>query len=174
MKTALALGVLTVAVAAMTHRVAAQTPAPAPAWAVPGEEVVDPYAVSDANAGATPLADRAVFEAFHGKAGIDRIIDDLVDRSFTDPRTKDIFVAFDRVRIKRTLSEQVCHVLGGGCAYTGRDMAAAHKDMGLVGSDMNALVENLQLAMDREGVPFGAQNRLLAKLAPMKREMSTR
>ena len=31
------------------------------------------------------------------------------------------------------------------------------------------LVENLQWAMRREGVPFAAQNRLLAKLAPMKR-----
>jgi hemoglobin len=34
-------------------------------------------------------------------------------------------------------------------------------------ADMNALVENLQTAMREAGVPFAAQNRLLAKLAPM-------
>ena len=34
-------------------------------------------------------------------------------------------------------------------------------------SDMNALVENLQQAMREENVPFAAQNRFLAKLAPM-------
>jgi hemoglobin len=34
---------------------------------------------------------------------------------------------------------------------------------------MGALVENLQWAMRREDVPFPAQNRLLAKLAPMRR-----
>ena len=37
-------------------------------------------------------------------------------------------------------------------------------------ADMGALVENLQAAMRKEGVPFGAQNRFLAKLAPMKRD----
>lgn len=33
--------------------------------------------------------------------------------------------------------------------------------------DLNALVENLQAAMREAGVPFAAQNLLLAKLAPM-------
>jgi hemoglobin len=32
----------------------------------------------------------------------------------------------------------------------------------------------LQLAMDKQGVPFRAQNKLLAKLAPMHREIITR
>ncbi len=65
-------------------------------------------------------------------------------------------------------------MLGGGCDYTGRDMKTAHKDMGLQAADMNALVENLQAAMRREGVPFADQNRLLAKLAPQKRDMMER
>jgi hemoglobin len=39
---------------------------------------------------------------------------------------------------------------------------------------MNILVEHLQHAMDREGVPFAAQNRFLAKLAPMKRDVVER
>jgi hemoglobin len=35
-------------------------------------------------------------------------------------------------------------------------------------------VENLQWAMDKEGVAFRAQNRLLAILAPMHRTVVTR
>jgi hypothetical protein len=38
----------------------------------------------------------------------------------------------------------------------------------------NALVENLQTAMREAGVPFAAQNRLLAKLAPMSGHMVER
>ncbi len=53
-------------------------------------------------------------------------------------------------------------------------MKTSHKDMGLQDADFNALVENLQKAMDQEGVPFRAQNRLLAKLAPMQRSVVTR
>ena len=48
-------------------------------------------------------------------------------------------------------------------------MHDAHANMGIQDADMAALVENLQAAMRREHVAFPAQNRLLAKLAPMRR-----
>ncbi|OYW30029.1 MAG: group 1 truncated hemoglobin [Caulobacter sp. 12-67-6] len=140
----------------------------------PGEQPVDPYVQSNANAGAKPMDDTRVFEAFRGKDGLVRIAADTVDRSMADPRIKEIFATTDVPRLKRTLAEQFCYVLGGGCAYSGRDMAAVHKDMGVTNRDMNALIENLQLAMDKEGVPFFAQNKLLAKLAPMQRSVVER
>jgi hemoglobin len=143
-------------------------------WHLPGEDKVDPYTVSDANAGAAPITDPRVLAAFHGKEGIHRIIDAAVTMSHDDPRISEIFQKTDLVRLKRTLYEQVCYVLGGGCAYTGRDMKTAHKHLGLQPSDMNALVENLQVAMRKEGVPFPDQNKLLAKLAPQKRDMIER
>ncbi len=136
----------------------------------PDEEAVEPYAASDANAGARPFEGDAMWTAFHGAAGVSRVVDDLVDRSLADPRIKEIFQAHDMVRLRRTLKEQFCYILNGGCAYTGRDMAAAHKDMGLQNADFNALVEHLQLAMDREKIGFRDQNRFLAKLAPMQRK----
>jgi hemoglobin len=135
----------------------------------PGEQSVEPYAQSNANAHARPMADTATFEAFKGKAGLARIAADMVDLSMADARIKDIFATTDVPRLKRTLAEQFCYALGGGCDYTGRDMAAVHKDMGVTNKDFNAMVENLQKAMEKEGVPFFAQNKLLAKLAPMQR-----
>lgn len=135
----------------------------------PGEEPVAPYAQSNANAGATPFKGTRMWKAFHGKAGVDRIVDELVDRNISDPRIADIFKGQDVVRIRRLLKEQFCYILGGGCTYTGRAMADAHKDMGLQQADFNALVENLQAAMRHEHVPFFAQNAFLAKLAPMER-----
>lgn len=143
-------------------------------WHRAGEEKVDPYTVSNANADASPITDPKVLEAFHGKDGIRRIVETTVTTSHDDPRISEIFKKTDLVRLKRTLFEQLCYVLGGGCDYTGRDMKTAHKDMGLQASDMNALVENLQVAMKKEGVPFAAQNKLLAKLAPQKRLMMER
>ena len=140
-------------------------------WSVAGEEAIDPYTASDANAGAQPFVGDEMFLAFHGKAGVDRIVSDMLDRSFADPRISDIFRSTDRVRLQRVLGEQFCYLLGGPCAYSGRDMATAHRDMGVQPGDMNALVENLQLAMDKEGISFRTQNRFLAKLAPMKRDI---
>jgi hemoglobin len=142
----------------------------------PGEKPLTEPVKGDpaTNAGATPIQGDAVIKAFHGKDGVYRVVNDTIDRGMADPRISDIFKSHDIVRLKRTLSEQVCYLIGGPCVYSGKDMAVSHKDMGLQVSDMNALVEDLQLAMDKEGVPFRAQNQLLAKLAPMKHEVVTR
>ena len=141
---------------------------------MPGEEAVDPYTVSDANAGAQPFAGMAMFDAFHGQEGVNRVVDDMLDRSVADPRIAGIFAATDMVRLRRTLKEQFCYLLGGPCTYTGRSMQDAHDDIGLQPADMGALVEHLQDAMATEGVPFHTQNRFLAKLAPMRRDVVTR
>jgi hemoglobin len=135
----------------------------------PAEEPVEPYAQSNANAGAAPFEGEAMLNAFHGRAGIERIVDETVDLSVRDPRIKDIFEGHDLVRLRRVVKEQFCFILNGGCDYSGRDMRATHRDMGLQNADFNAFVEHLQTAMEHERIPFRAQNRFLAKLAPMQR-----
>jgi hemoglobin len=141
---------------------------------VTGEFPVDPYVADNANAGAAPYTGEALARGFGGRDGIARIAARTVELSEADPRIAKIFVSHDMVRLKRTLAEQFCYLLGAGCDYSGRDMASAHRDMGLTKADMNALVENLQAAMREAQVPFAAQNRLLAKLAPMSRVVVTR
>ena len=141
---------------------------------VTGELPVDPYPASNANAGANPYDSARLVEAFGGRGGIRRIAERTVELSEADPRIAAIFESHDMVRLKRTLSEQFCYLLGAGCDYTGRDMRTIHAEMGVTKADMNALVENLQAAMREAGVPFAAQNRLLAKLAPMSAEVVTR
>ena len=140
----------------------------------PGEQAVDPYVVSDANAGSKAMGNDHVFRAFNGRQGVNRIVARMIELSVADPRISEIFKASDLVRLRRTLGEQFCFILGGGCFYTGRSMKNAHKDMGLQTADMNALVDHLQTSMEIERVPFWAQNRLLARLAPMKRDVVER
>ena len=58
--------------------------------------------------------------------------------------------------------------------YSGKDMKAAHEKMGLRNMDFNALAEDLQTAMEKNGVASRAQNKLLAKLAPMEHQIVTK
>ena len=141
---------------------------------VTGELPVDPYQQDNRNAGAEPFKGDAMAQAFGGQEGIRKIADKLVDRIHTDPRIEDIFRGQDLVRLRRTLFEQFCYILNAGCNYTGRDMRTAHKNMGTQVADLNALVENLQNAMDEQDIPFALQNRFLAKLAPMKKDVVER
>lgn len=53
-------------------------------------------------------------------------------------------------------------------------MKEAHADLDITKGDFNALGDVLQVSMDAKGIPFGAQNRLLARLAPMHREVVTK
>ena len=150
---------------------APETPPP---HAMPGEDAVDPYVAGDANAGAKPFSGNGMAYAFHGQDGIRRIVERFADLNFEDKVIGEIFEGHDRARFTRTLFEQFCYILNAGCSYSGRDMAAAHKDLGSQQGDMNKLVENLQQAMKEEGVSFPAQNRFLSKLAPMRRDVVTR
>lgn len=116
--------------------------------------------------------DLAAFNAFGGKPGIDRVAELGVERVIHDPRIQDRFKGANIPRLKMQLSTQFCALLGGPCDYTGADMQKAHAGMGLKDYDFNALAEDFQIAMDEAGVPFRWQNSLLAKLAPMERQIS--
>ena len=114
---------------------------------------------------------RPVLDEFGGEAGLVVLMDDLMVLLLADERTRPFFEFVDQAKVKTHLVEQFCVILGGDCSYTGRDMIEAHKDFEIHHADFNALVEALQVAMERRKIPFRAQNKLLAKLAPMHREI---
>ncbi|MDQ2763349.1 MAG: group 1 truncated hemoglobin, partial [Pseudomonadota bacterium] len=77
-------------------------------------------------------------------------------------------------RLKGRIVELICQMSGGPCVFHGVSMRGAHAYLHLTDAHFNALVEDLQKAMDDCSVPFRTQNRLLALLAPMRRDMVTR
>lgn len=132
------------------------------------------YAESiNTNLGNTPMQGTETFEAFGGKAGLVKIMDDFMIGLIADPRTKPFFDNNKQAFVKAMLVEQMCELMNGGCQYRGRDMKAAHASMKVNREAFNALVEQFQFAMDKHQVPFSAQNKLLAKLAPMYRDIET-
>jgi hemoglobin len=116
---------------------------------------------------------KPVFEDFGGKAGLVSLMDDFMVNLVADPRTKPYFENADQAHIKAELVDQFCVILDGPCTYTGKDMAKAHRNLGIKREGFYALVEDLQQAMNKHNIPFRSQNKLLAKLAPMHREVVT-
>ena len=126
---------------------------------------------SPAAAPASAPADDTLFRALGGQPGIASIVGDFVPRLVADPRTSEFFKKTNQDHLKLMLAQQFCVVAGGDGVYTGLPMATAHHDMDISKGDFNALVEVLQASMDAQGVPFPTQNKLLARLAPMHREI---
>jgi hemoglobin len=112
-------------------------------------------------------------QAFGGKEGLTQLMDDFVTRMKTDPRIGSQFKDTNVAEFKIKLRDQLCVVLNGPCEYKGADMKTAHEQLDITKTHFNALVELLQASMDAKGVAFSAQNALLAKLAPMHREVIT-
>jgi hemoglobin len=115
-----------------------------------------------------------VYKQFGEEAGLIKLMDVFMDKMLADPRMRPFFENSDQAKVKKHLVEQFCVILGGACTYSGRDMKTTHAQLGIDRADFNALVEDLQWAMNKQDIPFRAQNKLLAKLAPMHREIETK
>lgn len=119
-------------------------------------------------------ADDSLYQALGGDDGVAKISAGLVDRVYADERIKHLFQQTNPRFLTEQLRKQFCELAGGPCKYDGETMKKSHAGLAINKAHFNALVEDLQLAMDAQGVPFAAQNRLLALLAPMHRDVITR
>ncbi len=126
-------------------------------------------------AASMPVTARAtLYDQLGGHDGVARITDAAMTLYFTDPRLRRDFDNINRDWLQPHFATFLCHVSDGPCSYKGRSMAASHKGLHIDQARFDAVVEDLQTAMDRAGVPFRTQNRLLARLAPMERDIVTR
>ena len=118
--------------------------------------------------------DGSLFEDLGGHDGLSRIVAASTQLWLADTRIRATFDDTNMDRFRRLLLDQLCHLTGGGCDYHGRDMARAHRGLHLRTAQFNALAEDMQTAMDSLGVASATQNRLVALLAPMHRDIVTR
>jgi hemoglobin len=98
-------------------------------------------------------------------------VDKFTDIVIADPRINFTFAETDLAKFKRLLFEQLCELSGGPCKYSGRDMRTAHEKLLINAAEFDALAEDLYIALGKSGVPYRLQNKLMAKLAPMKRDI---
>ena len=119
----------------------------------------------------TVPADDSLYRQLGGQAGLVKLMNDFMTRLLVDPRMNAFFKNVDQAHVKEQLVLQFCEVSGGPCKRRGPDMKQVHEGQDITKANFNALVDVLQQAMDAQGIAFGAQNRLLAQLAPMHRDI---
>ncbi len=120
---------------------------------------------------ALPAKDDSLYQALGGQPGITRIVEGMLINIADNPRIVGHFAETDIDRLNEKLIEQFCVESGGPCEYTGDSMRDSHTGLNLTEADFNALVEALIDAMREQHVPVTAQNRLLARLAPMRSDI---
>jgi hemoglobin len=126
-----------------------------------------------ASLGLPAAAGTTLFADLGGSSGIDRIVDEAVSLWLSDDRVKLDFDNINPDRLRSRLKSQLCQLADGPCEYKGRTMEASHKGLAVTQAKFNAVAEDLQTAMERAGVGYWTQNRLMARLAPMHRLIVT-
>lgn len=118
---------------------------------------------------ATPTAGPdPLYSELGGEAGLTRIVEGMLLNVARDPRIAERFRDANIERVRDKLVEQFCVVAGGPCTYTGDSMPEVHRGLDISPSEFNALVEDLILAMDSQGIAVPVQNRLIARLAKLR------
>jgi len=112
-----------------------------------------------------------LFASMGGEAVLHTAVDRFAEIVEADDRINFTFAETDISKFKELLFEQLCELSGGPCHYSGRDMRTAHAKLKITTAEFNALAEDLYLALGKAGVPYRLQNRLMALLAPMQRQI---
>lgn len=112
-----------------------------------------------------------LFTQLGGHQGIEQLVDGLLHEIAADDRIVHYFRDVDVGLFRKRLIEHFCEVSDGPCHYSGATMVEAHKNLGINSADFNALVEDLMQVMKEQRISIAHQNRLLARLAPMYRDV---
>lgn len=116
-------------------------------------------------------SDDSLYQALGQQQGISALMETFILEIAEDERIIHHFENTDIERLHRMLTEQICELSGGPCTYSGDDMVTVHTGMKVTGAEFNALVEDLIAAMEQHEIAVSAQNRLLAILAAMHKEV---
>jgi hemoglobin len=119
-------------------------------------------------------ADKTLYEAMGGEPALRSAVEHFADLVQTDDRINFTFAEADMSKFKKLIFEQLCNLSGGPCRYTGRDMRTSHAKLNINNAEFNSLAEDLYMALDRAGIPYRLQNKLMALLAPMQHDIVTR
>lgn len=134
------------------------------------EEPTRPPAIVDTYIPVAP-SDDLLYRDLGGQGGLVKIADEFLTRLRADPQLAAFFRDIDATQFKERLVTQFCEVSGGPCKQAKHDMRKVHSAVDINKASFNATVEVLQQAMDAQGVGYRTQNRLLAQLAPMHRDI---
>lgn len=116
-------------------------------------------------------SDTTLYEEIGGLVKINEIVENFIDEIGNDKKILPYFEDAEIDRFRDKLSEHLCEVSDGPCIYSGDSMIESHTNMNITEDAFNHTVDLLINAMTRSGLNHRLQNRLLKRLAPMRKDI---
>lgn len=110
-----------------------------------------------------------LYKRLGGTDGIARLVDDIIAAHLANPIIKTRFENIkDMEHAKRMAREFFCAGSGGPEAYTGRDMAIAHKGMNISEQEYLAAMDDIVNAMNKNKLDEDTKKDVIAILYSLK------
>jgi hemoglobin len=109
-----------------------------------------------------------------GYDNIVKIANLTVDLHAENPVVRTRFTNVDLDKLKALARDFICAGTGGPGSYDGRSMLEAHRHMNVSEQEFIAVVDDILLALERNGVAQREQDEMLAIVYPMKHEIDGR
>ena len=127
---------------------------------------------------AEPPKPKSLYDRLGGKDAIAKVTDDMFANIKDDKRINKFFGAVlkDKKKtetLRANIIDFMCKATGGDCEYKGKDMKESHKTMKVKDADFDAFVEDLNKALDKNGVGATEKDELGKALEGLRADIVT-
>ncbi len=115
----------------------------------------------------------SAFDSVGGAPAVRAAVDELYVRLRDDPVLSEYFVDLDMARLKAHQRAFIAAAIGGPEVYSGSDMAAAHRGLGITDQDFDAVTRHLVDTLAGLGAPTSVLARIGGRLAALRPDVVT-
>lgn len=112
-----------------------------------------------------------LYDNIGGNETIQKIASHFVDEIGNDEIIVKYFEKHNVDRFQEAFSIHLCSLIDGPCAYKGDNLREVHRGMNITERDFNRIVDLLINAMRKADLTHRERNRILAKIAPFRKEV---
>jgi hemoglobin len=103
----------------------------------------------------------SIYATLGEEVGIRTAVDDFYQRLLADPQLKAYFDGVDMTRLRAHQTKLLVQVTGGPVQYDGRDLATAHRPLGITPEDFDRVVGHLAATL----TDLGASPEIIGDIA---------
>jgi methyl-accepting chemotaxis protein len=121
--------------------------------------------------GAKGVKAQSVYERVGGRKAIEAVVKEFYRRVLPDPMLKEFFENTDMTWLKSQQVAFFSQALGGPANYEGRDMTAAHKELGIKREHFGRVAKHLADSMRQLGVEATLVAEVMGAIAPLSEQI---
>ncbi|MFK3872303.1 group I truncated hemoglobin [Pseudoalteromonas rhizosphaerae] len=122
-------------------------------------------------AGCSSASNLTLYQQLDGQAGLQRLVDSFINQIGNDEQIIHYFEHANISHFREGFINHLCVLTDGPCEYTRDSMVDIHTGMHITEADFNHVVDLLINAMNEQNISHTVQNKILAKMAPLRAEI---